>query len=216
MEIESGNYLMKSVVIVDYGMGNLHSISSALRKLGYSAKITYKEDELLNASHIILPGVGEFRKAMHNLRTNSLDQLIIKISNNSKVNILGICLGMQLLCLSSEEGGIRTSGLGLIDTNVQILESDRNYKLPHIGFNEVNLPANSIFKNKENLIKDFYFVHSYCLKNVINDKESKIGYAEYKNKFVAYYQKSNLYASQFHPEKSQTNGLSFLKSFLEV
>jgi len=206
---------MKNVVIIDYGMGNLHSISSAIRKLGFKSKISYSEDEIIKSSHIILPGVGEFREAMHNLKLRSLDKLIINISKNPKTKILGICLGMQILCKSSEEGGTKTPGLGLIKTDVIKLEESDDYKLPHIGFNEVCFPKKSIFRNKEPLKKDFYFVHSFCLKNTIKDTNVSIGLSEYKNRFISFYKKDNLVATQFHPEKSQTNGLSFLKLFLE-
>jgi len=206
---------MKNIVIIDYGMGNLHSISSAVRKLGYKSKISSSEDEIIKSSHIILPGVGEFREAMHNLKFRALDKLIINISKNPKTKILGICLGMQILCKSSEEGGIKTPGLGLIKTDVIKLEESDDYKLPHIGFNEVCFPKNSIFRNKEHLIKDFYFVHSFCLKDTIKDNNASIGHSEYKNRFISFYKKDNLFATQFHPEKSQTNGLTFLKLFLE-
>lgn len=205
---------MEEIVIIDYGMGNLHSISSAIRKLGHTSKVSFSENEILNSSHIILPGVGEFRKAMNNLKVRSLDKLIINISKNPKIKILGICLGMQILCQSSEEGEIKTNGLGLIKTDVVQLERSDDYKLPHIGFNEVCFPKNSIFRNKDDLKKDFYFVHSFCLKDTITDNDSLIGYSEYKNRFISYYQKQNLFATQFHPEKSQTNGLTFLKLFL--
>ena len=116
---------MKNIVIIDYGMGNLHSISSAIRKLGFKSKISFSEDEILNSTHIILPGVGEFREAMHNLKSRSLDKLILEISKNPKTKILGICLGMQILCQSSEEGGTRTLGLGLIKTDVIKLKEFR-------------------------------------------------------------------------------------------
>lgn len=215
MGIKDGNYLMKNIVIIDYGMGNLHSISSAIRKLGFNSKISFIEDEILESSHVILPGVGEFREAMNNLKLRSLDKLIINISKNPKIKILGICLGMQILCQSSEEGGTKTLGLGLIKTDVVKLAESNEYKLPHIGFNEVHFPKKSIFKNKDYLKKDFYFVHSYCLKDCIKDTNTSIGHSEYKNRFISFYKKDNLIATQFHPEKSQTNGLTFLKLFLE-
>lgn len=203
-------------VIIDYGMGNLHSISSAIRKLGHNAKISSSKDEILNATHIILPGVGEFRKAMINLRSAELDNLIIKIHRTEKVKILGICLGMQILCKSSTEGGALTKGLGLIDTKVIQLKQDRDHKLPHIGFNEVSFNENSVLKNSEKIVKDFYFVHSFCLEDFLVDKDTILGYTKYKNKFVAFYQKGILFATQFHPEKSQSNGLNFLKLFFEL
>lgn len=207
---------MRKIVIIDYGMGNLHSVSSSIRKLGYCSKVTFLKEDILNSTHVILPGVGEFRKAMDNLTSRSLDNLIITISKNPKIKILGICLGMQILCKSSMEGGKKTNGIGLINTDVEMLEKDYEHKLPHIGFNEVLFPKNSIFKNKEELIKDFYFVHSFCLRDQIKENGAIVGFSQYKNRFISYYQKCNLFATQFHPEKSQTNGLTFLKSFLEL
>ncbi len=203
-------------VIIDYGMGNLHSIASGIRKLGHDAKISSSKDEILDATHIILPGVGEFRKAMNNLRSTELDDLIIKIHRTEKVKILGICLGMQILCNSSIEGGVLTKGLGLIDTKVVELQHDRHHKLPHIGFNEVTFNVNSVLKNSSKIVKDFYFVHSFCLEEFLEDKNTVLGYSQYKNKFVSFYQKGILYATQFHPEKSQSNGLNFLKLFFEL
>ena len=207
---------MSKIGLIDYGMGNLHSVSSAIRKLGFNSKISFSGNEILNATHIILPGVGEFRKAMNNLKLRSLDKLIIKVSENPKIKILGICLGMQILCQSSVEGGSKTPGLGLIKTDVVKLEESDEYKLPHIGFNEVCFSKKSIFKNEDYLKKDFYFVHSYCLKELKKDnKNISVGHSEYKNRFISFYNKDNLFATQFHPEKSQTNGLTFLKLFLE-
>ena len=216
MAVKNGNYLMKRILIVDYGMGNLHSVASAIRKLGYDSKISSDKKEILNASHLILPGVGQFTEAISNLKYSGLDETIIEASNTKKVKILGICLGMQILCKSSSEGEVITKGLGLINTDVIKLEHDKNYKLPHIGFNEVTFDKNSIFKNSEKILRDFYFVHSYCLRNFEEDKDTVLGYSKYKNEFISFFQKGLLFATQFHPEKSQSNGLNFLKLFFEL
>lgn len=207
---------MKKIIIVDYGMGNLFSIKSAINKLGYTSNISSSEKEIIDATHIILPGVGEFRKAMDNLKKLSLDRVIIQLSKNKKVKILGICLGMQLLCNSSVEGGKLTKGLGLINADIVRLDKDENYKLPHIGFNEVEFMKDSIFSNNSSVKIDFYFVHSYCLANHNDQDESILGFSHYKNRFISYFQNDPIYATQFHPEKSQTNGLKLLKLFLDL
>ena len=216
MAVKNGNYLMERILIVDYGMGNLHSVASAIRKLGYDSKISSDKKEILNASHLILPGVGQFAKAISNLKLSGLDETLVEASNSKNVKILGICLGMQILCKSSSEGEVITQGLGLIKTDVIKLDQDKDYKLPHIGFNEVTFDKNSIFKNSEKIVKDFYFVHSYCLRNFAEDKDTVLGYSKYKNEFISFYQKGLLFATQFHPEKSQSNGLNFLKLFFEL
>ena len=215
MAFKNGNYLMKRILIVDYGMGNLHSVASAIRKLGYDSNISYDKKEILNASHLILPGVGQFPKAISNLKFSGLDETIIEAYNSKNVKILGICLGMQILCKSSTEGEVITQGLGLINTDVIKLDQDKKYKLPHIGFNEVTFNKNSIFKNSEKIVKDFYFVHSYCLRNFVEDDDTVLGYSKYKNEFISFFQKGLLFATQYHPEKSQSNGLNFLKLFFE-
>ena len=151
--------------------------------------------EILNASHLILPGVGQFTKAISNLKYSGLMRRF-RSSNTKKVKILGICLGMQILCKSSSEGEVVTKGLGLINTDVIKLEQDKNYKLPHIGFNEVIFDKNSIFKNSEKIFRDFYFVHSYCLRNFEEDKDTVLGYSKYKNEFISFFQR--VYYSQLN------------------
>ena len=207
---------MKKIIVVDYGMGNIHSLSSAIRKLGYLPEISSSKKEILNASHLILPGVGEFQKAMKNLTNLSLDQLIKDCALKKKVNVLGICLGMQIMCNSSLEGDSKNKGLGIINGDVIKLEQKGDYKLPHIGFNEVIFHEGSLYKNNNKVVKDFYFVHSYCLMDCAMESNAILGLTEYKNKFVSYFQRGNIYATQFHPEKSQTNGLELLKLFLQL
>ena len=184
--------------------------------MGYDSNISSDKKEILNASHLILPGVGQFPKAISNLKLSGLDETIIEAYNSKNVKILGICLGMQILCKSSSEGGVITQGLGLINTDVIKLNQDKKYKLPHIGFNEVAFDKNSIFKNSEKILQDYYFVHSYCLSNFEKDEETVLGYSKYKNEFISFYQRGLLFATQFHPEKSQSNGLNFLRLFFEL
>ncbi len=206
--------MKNKVSIIDYGMGNIHSVLSAIKFLGYDAIITNDHAEILSSTKIILPGVGEFRSAVKNLEKLNLFELIKDIYKSKKIKILGICLGMQLLAESSEEGGFH-KGLGIIPGKVKEIKKEGNVRIPHIGFNEVIFPANSLLGDCSQKARDFYFVHSYCiyLDEII---DGKLGLTEYGEKFVSLYERDPIYATQFHPEKSQTNGLLLLKSFLDL
>ena len=195
-------------------MGNVHSVLSAVNYLGYEALITNDHNEILSSTKVILPGVGEFRSAIINLEKLNLFKLIKDIYLSKRIKILGICLGMQLLAESSEEGGLH-KGLGIIPGKVREIKKLKGLRIPHIGFNEVSFPKNSLLKSLSKETKDFYFVHSYCIYNEgINS--GKVGITEYGEKFVSFYEDDPVFATQFHPEKSQTNGLLLLKSFLDL
>ena len=202
-----------NITVIDYGMGNLWSVLSALRYLGSNPIISSDPDEILSADSLLLPGVGSFRKAMTTLQKNGLDQAIVEAVHSKGTKILGICLGMQLLGASSTEDG-NTIGLGLIPTEVDkftIKEVGSN-KIPHIGFDVVQSEPNwSLFKGLKNAA-DFYFVHSYRLLPTALSGNCAI--CSYGVDFLAAYEKNNIFATQFHPEKSQTNGLILLKNFL--
>lgn len=201
-----------NITIVDYGMGNLKSIENAFRYLGCNTKIVSNALELeRDAQTIILPGVGSYRKAMENLRKTNLDDALVELVSLRKKKILGICLGMQLLGESSEEDGV-TQGLKLIPGSVKKIIHDGDLKIPHIGFNEVHYPVDSaLFKNiSQN--SDYYFVHSYCLPPSCSLGKASI--TNYGNEFMSAYEHENIYGTQFHPEKSQTNGLRLLKNFI--
>ena len=206
--------MKEKVSIIDYGMGNIHSVLSAVKFLGYEGIITNDHTEILSSTKIILPGVGEFRSALKNLKDLNLFELIQDIYKLREIKILGICLGMQLLAESSEEGGFH-KGLGIIPGKVKEIKKEKKVRIPHIGFNEVSFPENSLLGNSSKKTRDFYFVHSYCIyRDEISD--GKLGLTEYGGKFVSLYEKDPIYATQFHPEKSQTNGLLLLKSFLDL
>jgi len=202
-----------NITVIDYGMGNLWSVLSALRYLGSNPIISSDPDEIVSADALLLPGVGSFRKAMTSLQKNGLDQSIVEAVHSKGTKILGICLGMQLLGASSTEDG-NTIGLGLIPTKVDkftIKEVGAN-KIPHIGFDVVQSEPNwSLFKGLKNAA-DFYFVHSYRLLPAALSGNCAI--CNYGVDFLAAYEKNNIFATQFHPEKSQTNGLILLKNFL--
>jgi glutamine amidotransferase len=204
-----------SVTIVDYGMGNLWSVLSALSYLGYVAKTSNDPDEILRADSLLLPGVGSFRKAMNTLRQKGIDQAVTEAVQIRGRKILGICLGMQLMGLSSSEDG-DTHGLGFIKSTVDKFtqaEIGAN-KVPHIGFDLVSSqPGCQLFKDLPNAA-DFYFVHSYRM--LPTRLSGALATCRYGIDFLAAYEQDNIFATQFHPEKSQTNGLILLRNFLAV
>jgi|TARA_B110000259_G_scaffold154172_1_gene174706 glutamine amidotransferase len=202
-----------NVGIVNYGMGNIKSIENSLLYLGCRFKVLSNPDKISSYSHLILPGVGSFKKAMENLKINGLHQAIQECANNKGINLLGICLGMQLLCESSSEGGF-TKGLSLIKNKVETFTQKEigNKKIPHVGFNQVKIEKDSsLFKNI-NDNSDFYFDHSFRI--IQNKNLQNVQTCEYGTKFVASFEKDNIYGTQFHPEKSQSNGLTLMYNFL--
>jgi glutamine amidotransferase len=201
--------------IVDYGCGNLHSVRSAFKFLGVETELIECPGDIKRSESIVLPGVGSFQYAMNELHQKDLvDSLVESVKIDNK-KILGICLGFQLMARSSTESGY-SRGLNLIDATVERFKFDQSekFKIPHVGFNEVEFPENNIFfegiKNKS----DFYFCHSYRMKNVTN----KGFFAEsfYGENFICAYHNQNIFGAQFHPEKSQTNGLRILLNFLKA
>ncbi len=200
--------------IVDYGLGNLASVAGAIEYLDFEPVITSDPETLCQCSKIILPGVGAFGDGMENLRARGLLQPLNYIALEKKKPILGICLGFQLIARNSPEFGSH-AGLGWFDTDVVSLNPlVGNLNVPHVGWNEVKQCADCIlFKG----IPDsalFYFVHSFALEP--SDKEGIMGTCHYGIDFPAVIQKNNIFATQFHPEKSQRYGLLLLKNFLEL
>jgi glutamine amidotransferase len=205
------------VTIIDYGMGNLWSVASAMKFLGADPVVSHDPIEIANSNCLVLPGVGSFRKAMETIRANKYDQAIAEALTNSKTKLLGICLGMQLLGASSTEDGV-TPGLGLVPNLVTRFSSnnDIKIKIPHIGFSEVKSPKNSsLFVN----IPDnscFYFVHSYFMEIANYDEaKSHVATATHGSDFVAAIESGRICGTQFHPEKSQKSGLQLIRNFLE-
>jgi glutamine amidotransferase len=202
-----------NITVVDYGMGNLWSVLSALRYLGCNPTASSDPDEITRADSLLLPGVGSFRKAMIALQQKGLDQAIVEAVQVKGSKILGICLGMQLMGISSSEDG-DTLGLGFIKSTVDkftLAEIGAN-KLPHIGFDSVRSQSSGhLFKGLQNTA-DFYFVHSYRMLPM--ELAGIPATCRYGVEFLAAYEQDNIFATQFHPEKSQTNGLILLKNFL--
>ena len=203
------------VVVVDYGMGNLWSVISALDFLGATPMVSSNYEDIIKADTILLPGVGSFRLAMNRLIDKNLDEAIKEAVQIKQRKILGICLGFQMLAHSSTEDGT-TSGLGFIPGHVESCGAQelKGRKLPHIGFNQVVLPNSSTLFNGFKAAEDFYFVHSYrLLPKVLPGKKAT---CDYGVNFLAAYEQENVFGAQFHPEKSQTNGLRFLANFLSA
>lgn len=202
------------IAVVDYGMGNLGSIQNMLKKIGEKeVKITDEPEVLEKVDGIILPGVGAFDRGVDSLRMRGLDKVIKEHVLNKKKPILGICLGMQLLGEKSEEGSL--DGLGLIDFECKKFEFNSvQYKIPHMGWDYVNIEKQC--ELTRGLEKDarFYFVHSYMAK--CKDKRDILMSCEYGIKFAAAVNKDNIYGVQFHPEKSHRFGMLLMKNFSEV
>jgi glutamine amidotransferase len=199
------------LAIVDYGMGNIKSITSTLNFLGVDeVSVTNNFDELKNAEKIILPGVGSFAKAMSKINEYKIDKILYELVITNKKPLLGICLGMQLLCNSSTEDGFN-KGLAFINAEVTKFE-EQNIKIPHVGFNQVIKNLNTtLFKDIVNNA-DFYFTHSYKVTSKENINQSICNYGQ---NFIASFEVENIYGTQFHPELSQNNGLQLLKNFLK-
>lgn len=205
---------MHKVTIIDYGAGNILSIYNAINFLGHSAKISSSPHEIKNSEILILPGVGSFYRAMIKLNELGIDEAIKEFVFIKKRKILGICLGMQLMAsIGNEENKIQ--GLGLIKGEIKNLNLVTDLNLPHIGFNFVeNHEDNILYYKLKNFY--FYFIHSYFLNIDSNQKDIKLDYCNYGIKFICSFQNQNIFGTQFHPEKSQTNGLNLLKNFLEL
>lgn len=198
-------------IIIDYGMGNLFSVANALKYLGAEIKVSNRKDDLRNADRIILPGVGAFPDGMKNLKNLGIIESLEEEVFKNKKPFLGICLGMQLLAAEGEENGL-TKGLGWIAGRVKRFQVDeKQFRVPHVGWNDVFPQKPSLlFAGLEKPI--FYFVHSYHL--VPEDPSVITATCDYGENFAAAIQKDNLFGVQFHPEKSQKDGLKLLKNFL--
>jgi len=202
---------MKKIIIIDYGCGNIVSLQRAIKKIGFESILSNKPEEISDASHLILPGVGAFGNAMKLLKKFRLDQAIIKHTSKNKP-LLGICLGMQLLLSKSYEFG-EHKGLDLIKGNVEKLTSQttNQIKIPHIGWSAINFnKLNKKYKNFDK--KTFYFVHSYIANTI--DPNDTIAFSEISNiKIPAVINHKNITGFQFHPEKSRETGLKLINLF---
>jgi glutamine amidotransferase len=205
---------MKSkIIIIDYNIGNTNSIYNALKYLGYNISISNNASEIDKADFLILPGVGAFEEAMNNITKLNLLKILEKNVFQNKKPILGICLGMQLLATDSEENGFH-HGLNWIPGSVKKIKVKRCFKVPHVGWNEVipnnnNHNNNIFFSNSVFNKPNFYWDHSYYFDC---KEEHKIAICNYDIEIPAIIGKENIFGIQFHPEKSQTNGLRIFRS----
>jgi imidazole glycerol-phosphate synthase subunit HisH len=198
------------IVIIDYGMGNLHSVSKAVERLGYTPTITSDPAVILQASGAILPGVGAFGDAMEHLQETGLDEVVKQFAASGKP-LLGICLGMQLLFTQSEEHGLN-DGLNLLPGKVVRFQG--SYKIPHMGWNKLthHHKENPIFEGIEEGF--VYFVHSFHAK--LDNANDLLASAEYYQPVTAIVGRNNIYGMQFHPEKSSDVGMALLRNFLKM
>lgn len=198
--------------IIDYDAGNIRSVENAVKYLGHEVKVTADPEEILRADHIILPGVGAFGDAMRRLRSRGLERTIRK-AVEEKIPFLGICLGLQLLFEESEESpGV--TGLSLLPGKIRRIPDGGDRKVPQIGWNDLTFPLGSrLFKDvREGSF--VYFVHSYYLQ--ADDPSHVAARTWYGVSIDAAVEKGNLFACQFHPEKSERVGMQILRNFLEV
>lgn len=202
--------------VIDYGCGNIKSITNALDKIGVDSQVIVSPEDISSSNKMLLPGVGSFDHAITSLEHRGLKDVLRKWTLSEEHKLLGICLGMQLLCKNSDESLLNKDGLGLIDAEVKCLTNkSRAYvKIPHMGWSDIEI-ANAespILKGIDDLT-DFYFVHSYGVFS--ESKEVIVAETDYGVRFASMVSNgSNIYGVQFHPEKSQTAGLNLLRNFV--
>jgi len=201
------------IAIIDYGVGNLASVEKAIRFIGFETEVTYDSKKILNADAVLLPGVGAFNDAMNNLERANLVDVINSVISEDRP-FLGICLGMQMLFNTSEEGTEDVPGLKLFEGRVKQIPTDNNLKVPHMGWNSIEIKRDcALFKD---LPKNpyLYFVHSYCVD--AKERDIVAATSNYGITFDAVVNKGNVFATQFHPEKSGEVGLEILKNWAQI
>jgi imidazole glycerol-phosphate synthase subunit HisH len=205
------------VSIVDYGIGNLSNIQRAFNNIGVNSIITSKPKEIMNSSHLLLPGVGAFEEGMTNLKNQNLVETVLEFSQSGRP-VLGICLGMQLLLSFSYEGG-KHSGLNLIKGEVTLLKKTIDIKIPNIGWNK--LIKNSHIDSDDLLLRGIsqdsymYFLHSYQVQ--VEDSKDILSSTIFgDNNFCSTIRRDNIFGCQYHPELSAENGLKILQNFINI
>lgn len=210
-ELTNGNTRRRAknlIAVIDYGMGNLRSVEKALHKIGYNALTTDNPKMISDSNGLVLPGVGSFKDGMKGLSDRGLDDLIVREISERGKPFLGICLGLQLLFEESEEGGLN-KGLGLISGKVVRLPD--SVKVPHIGWNQVEILRDNYFLLGVPDFSACYFDHSFFV--VPDDPGVAISHTDYGIKFTSAVAKDSMVATQFHPEKSSSIGLRMLENF---
>ena len=200
------------IAIIDYGAGNLHSVQNALNFLGSENVITDDKKLILSADKVILPGVGAFGDAMASLRKNGLDQTAIEVAK-AGTPLLGICLGLQLLFDESEETpGVR--GLGILKGKFVRIPAQIGLKIPHMGWNNITLSKKSRLLDDLGENPYVYFVHSYYLQ--AQEPSDVSAYTQYGTRLDVAVERNNVFATQFHPEKSGKTGMKILRNFISI
>jgi len=202
------------ITVVDYGVANLGSMLNMLKKIGAKARSVSTPQEIASAESIILPGVGAFDHGVNALKERGLDEAIKERVVEDEIPILGVCLGMQLLCKGSDEGDL--AGLGLIDAHCRHfnLDDGSSLKIPHMGWNVLIRKKSSDILNNLDSNSRFYFVHSYHM--VCKNEMDVVAKSDYGGEFTAIVQQKNIIGVQFHPEKSHRFGMQLLRNFVEI
>lgn len=199
------------IAIVDYGLGNVQAFLNVYKRLNVPARRVTTGEEMAGATKVILPGVGAFDHAMERLESSGMREVLDELVLRKKTPILGVCVGMQILAKSSDEG--RLPGLGWLDGHVRTFtDGDQNLPLPHMGWNDVDAGANPLFKGLETDAK-FYFLHSYYFECVHQENVSAT--STYGREFSSAVSAGNIHGVQFHPEKSHHFGIRLLRNFAE-
>lgn len=200
------------VTIIDYGLGNLGSITNMLNYLSIPNQVASTPKSIEKAKKIILPGVGRFDKAMSEINKLGIKDILDQKALEEKIPILGICLGAQIMCVSSEEGEFE--GLGWFKSKCHKFKVEKPFKVPHMGWNKIQVSEGaqeSVFVHSNYAMRKFYFVHSYYI--TLDQPEEILFRCNYSHPFAAGLQKENLFAFQFHPEKSHKFGLEIFTKF---
>lgn len=197
------------IVIIDYGVGNIRSVENAFGFLGYDCIVSRDARDIRQAACLILPGVGAFAEGIKNLKDLNLVDVLDEAVNAKKKPILGICLGMQLLADSSEEGGMHR-GLGYISGSVVKFPKEKAPRIPHVGWNTLSITKEQPLFERSDSSANYYFDHSYYF---VCAKKHVLASCTYGTEFAAAVGEGNIYGVQFHPEKSQANGLKLFRSF---
>lgn len=197
------------IVIVDYGVGNLRSISNMLRKVGAPARVSHDPAEIAAADKLLLPGVGHFDHAMRMLRQTGLQDCLDRFALESRRPVLGICLGAQILGKGSEEGD--ASGLGWLDMECRRLPETEEHRVPHMGWNQIALRRDCALFPDLQPDSRYYFAHSYYME--CTDPADAVAVTRHGLEFTCVVQRDNIFGTQFHPEKSLRHGLAVLRAF---
>lgn len=203
------------IAIVDYGSGNIQAVKNIYDRLNIKSYFANCPDQLTDATKIVLPGVGSFDQAMAQLEASGMKDKLNDLVLNKNIPILGVCVGMQLMAESSEEG--TGQGLGWFDAKVRLIDSSNiihKPKLPHMGWNSVTISSNHLILDGIDLDKGFYFLHSYYFD--ANHSEDVLLNATYGDTFNCAIRKGNIFGFQFHPEKSHSNGIKIFENFAGI